>query len=132
MTAMGIVAHEVGHALQDTEGYRLMRVRTAMARRLAQMAAVSPLIFIWGMWYGNRAVMALGAVMLAGMALFALVTLPVERNASLRAVAMLDRAGLAPPGPPGWVRRVTVPRTSRVSVGAVAAEPVILRNLVRA
>jgi Zn-dependent membrane protease YugP len=94
VTSLGIVAHEVGHALQDAEGYRFMRLRTSMARVLEALAWFSPLVFIGGMMYGNSTLMTLGGVMLASQAVFSLVTLPVERNASTRALESLQAAGL--------------------------------------
>lgn len=95
VTALGIVAHEVGHAAQDAEGYGFMRLREILARPLSVLASLSPLVFIGGMLYGNPLYMSLGGLMLASQAVFALVTLPVERNASSRAVQMLEQTGLA-------------------------------------
>jgi uncharacterized protein len=94
VTALGIVAHEVGHALQDAEGYRFLRLRANLAQLLGALAWFSPLVFIGGMMYGNSTLMILGGLMLAGQAVFSLVTLPVERNASTRALASLEATGL--------------------------------------
>ncbi len=106
VTALGIVAHEVGHAVQDVEGYRFMRLRETLARPLSLLSSLSPLVFIGGMMYGNSLYMSLGGLMLASQAIFALVTLPVERNASSRAVQMLDQTGLAATGESKGVREV--------------------------
>lgn len=95
VTALGIVAHEVGHAVQDAEGYRFMRLRMKMAGVLGQLAWVSPLVFVGGMIYGIASLMILGGVLLAGQAVFSLVTLPVERDASDRALKSLEQTGLA-------------------------------------
>jgi uncharacterized protein len=95
VTALGIVAHEVGHARQDAEHYRFMQWRTAMGNRLGQATLWSSFIFVGGMVFGIPILMALGGLLLAGMVLFALVTLPVERNASDRALASLQQMGLA-------------------------------------
>jgi uncharacterized protein len=95
VTSMGIVAHEVGHAVQDAEGYRFMRVRTTAANRLSVAAQWSSFIFLGGMVFGIPLLMALGGALLAAMVLFSVITLPVERNASDRALKMLEQTGLA-------------------------------------
>lgn len=95
LTALGIVAHEVGHATQDAEGYRFMQIRTFLAQRVGAMTQWSSLIFVGGMLFGIPTLMGLGGLLLAGLAIFSLVTLPVERNASDRALASLNAAGLA-------------------------------------
>lgn len=95
VTGLGIVAHEVGHAAQDAEGYRFMRLRIKMAGILSRLAWVSPLVFVGGMIYGITSLTILGGVLLAGQAVFSLVTLPVERDASDRALKSLEQAGLA-------------------------------------
>jgi len=94
ITSLGVVAHEVGHAAQDAEGFRLMRVRVSMGSRLAAISQWSSLVFIGGMLFGMPIFMGLGALMLAGMLLFSLVTLPLERDASNRALASLTETRL--------------------------------------
>src|SRR3990172_1140164 len=106
VTALGIVAHEVSHAVQHAEGYRFMRARDRMAHWLAQAGGWSTLVFIGGIWFGIPILMALGGLMLAAMVVFAVVTLPVERNASNRAVAMLEQSGLATGGESEGARQV--------------------------
>lgn len=106
VTSMGIVAHEVGHAVQDAEGYRFMRVRTEAARRISVAAQWSSFVFVGGMLFGNTLLMALGGVMLAALVVFSLITLPVERNASDRALKMLEQTGLAGSGEREGVKKV--------------------------
>lgn len=95
VTSMGIVAHEVGHAVQDAEGYRFMRVRTTAANRLSVAAQWSSFIFLGGMVFGIPLLMALAGALLAALVIFSVITLPVERNASDRALKMLEQSGLA-------------------------------------
>lgn len=95
ITSLGIVAHEVGHAVQEAEGYRFMRLRTQMAGRLSLMTQWSSFAFLGGMLFGIPILMALSAVILAALVIFSLVTLPVERNASDRALVSLEQTGLA-------------------------------------
>lgn len=94
ITSTGVVAHEVGHAIQDAEGYRLMQVRIRIGTRLGTLTQWSSLVFIGGMLFGLPIFMALGGLLLAGLVLFSLVTLPLERNASTRALALLTETGL--------------------------------------
>lgn len=106
VAALGVVAHEVGHAVQDAEGYPLLRLRTRLASPVQKLARLSPLVFVGGWLAGISFFVGLGLVMLAALAVFALVTLPVEKNASDRALAMLKGAGALAPGEEEGVRRV--------------------------
>ncbi len=95
ITSLGIVAHEVGHALQEAEGYHFMRLRSMLAPRVAKITQWSSVAFIGGWLLGIPVLMALSALIMAGMVVFSLVTLPVEKNASDRALASLEMTGLA-------------------------------------
>lgn len=94
ITSLGIVAHEVGHAAQDAEGYRFMRLRTYLAQRISGAARWTSLVFLGAMLFRIPALMTLAGVFMLGMLVFTIVTLPVERDASNRALASLKRAGL--------------------------------------
>ncbi|MBP8718065.1 MAG: zinc metallopeptidase [Candidatus Atribacteria bacterium] len=95
ITSLGIVAHEVEHAVQDKQGFRFMNLRNKLAKSLAIMGQLSPLIFIWGIFFRNIFLVYLGIILLFGMAVFALVSLPVELNASNRALTKLQEIGLS-------------------------------------
>ena len=95
ITSMGIVAHEVEHAVQDHQGCRFMVLRNKMAKSLAVMGQFSPLIFMWGIFFRNIFFIYLGILLLFGMAVFAVISLPVELNASNRAVSTLKDAHIA-------------------------------------
>ena len=100
LAALGVAAHEAGHAIQDAKGYAPMRFRQAI---------VGPVMFAQGFWiFPAMGGLLLGGaqtplgswLMLAGIALFGivvlfqLVTLPVEFDASRRALAALEQQGL--------------------------------------
>ncbi len=106
ITSLGIVAHEVGHAAQDAQRYRFMRLRTALSRRIGQVTGWSSIAFVGGWIFGVPLLMAFSAAMMAGMVVFSLVTLPVERNASDRALKSLEETGMAAPEEIGGVRKV--------------------------
>ena len=96
--AVGIAAHEVGHAIQHAHGYAPLQLRSALvpAVQIGSSAAI-PLFFI-GMlilyFIGNPIVALLGVAALGIVALFQLITLPVEYNASSRALAEIERLGI--------------------------------------
>ncbi|MDP2743957.1 MAG: zinc metallopeptidase [Dehalococcoidia bacterium] len=100
VAAMGIVAHEVGHAVQDGAGYAPMRVRSALVPA-ANLGSTLGWIFVMvglvlsamGSGFGLN-VAWLGVLLFAAAVLFTLVTLPVEFNASSRALQMLRGNGL--------------------------------------
>ena len=104
VAALGIVAHEVGHATQDKLGYAPMKVRSALvpvANIGSQFGFILVIIGIvlFGLNVAFGATMAWVGVGLFGAAvLFALVTLPVEFNASNRARQMLQSVGLVSTG----------------------------------
>ena len=106
VTSMSIVAHEVWHAVQDAEGYRLMELRTKLAQRVSQITRWSSFVFAGGMMFGIPLLMGLGGVLLAGIVVFSLLTLPVERSASDRALKMVRQTGLAGEEETKGVRRV--------------------------
>lgn len=101
VAALGIVAHEVGHAVQDNMGYAPMRVRSALVpaanlgSRFGFICVILGLILYTFLQAGfGLQIMWLGIFLFAAAVLFALVTLPVEYNASSRARRMLQTTGL--------------------------------------
>ncbi len=101
VAALAIVAHELGHAMQDKEGYPWMRVRSSIVGIANIGSNLGTMLFFVGMLFGGLArggfgwnLALLGVVLFAGAVAFTLVTLPVELNASSRARQMLMRNGL--------------------------------------
>jgi len=88
------VAHEVGHAVQDAEGYRPLRWRGALVPAVQVGSWVGPLLFIIGLALNLGRLPEIGLLLYSLTLVFALVTLPVERNASRRAVVLLEQSGL--------------------------------------
>ena len=91
----GIVAHEVLPAVKDVEGYRLMRLRAQLGRRLALIAGWSSILFVGGMLSRFPPAMVLSGLVLLGSVILTLVALPVERNASTRALEAMRTTDLA-------------------------------------
>ena len=94
VAAISIVAHEVGHAVQDSTQYAPMRLRTGIVGMVTVSSWLGPLVFIGGMLFNSSSLSWLGLILFSGSVVFALVTLPVELNASHRALQMLTTSGL--------------------------------------
>lgn len=106
VSAMGIVAHEVGHALQDNLGYFPMKIRGA----LVPVANVGTWLgygcFVLGIFLSITNLVWAGVILFSGAVVFALVTLPVEFNASVRARQMLKSNGMVTTAESGGVSAV--------------------------
>lgn len=92
LSAAGVAAHEAGHALQHKDGYAMLKVRSAMVPAVQIGSWLGPLIFLAGFFMAGMigtSLAWLGFLLFAAVALFALVTLPVEFDASSRAKRLL-------------------------------------------
>lgn len=93
IAGIAVAAHECGHAIQDKEDYSPMRIRGALVPVANIGNYASWLILIVGIIFGNPNIAMAGVLLFGGVVLFQLVTLPVEFNASNRALAALDTGG---------------------------------------
>ncbi len=97
IASAGVAAHEAGHALQDQSGYMALRVRSFMVPSVQIGSWLGPIIFFIGLLLasplGTNLAWA-GLVLFAATALFSVVTLPVEIDASNRAKAWLANSGV--------------------------------------
>lgn len=92
VAALGIAAHEAGHAVQYAEGYGPVKFRTALLPVASFASNASWFLIFFGLLFSE--ILAVAGVALFGICvLFQLVTLPVEFNASQRAVAVLESGG---------------------------------------
>ena len=94
VASLGIVAHEVGHAVQHAEGYGPLKLRSAIVPAVQIGTWLGPILFIVGFLLQAYNLAIIGIIVFAAGAVFSLVTLPVEFNASSRAMAMLTNTGL--------------------------------------
>lgn len=94
LAAAGVAAHEAGHALQQQDGYMPMQIRSAIVPAVQIGSWLGPIIFIGGMLFNSTQVAWAGLFLFAATALFAIITLPVEFNASNRAKAWLSESGV--------------------------------------
>lgn len=94
IAAAGIAAHEMGHALQDAQHYAPLALRSAMVPAVQVGSWVGPLIFLGGMMMNFTSLAWLGLILFGATAVFALVTLPVEFDATRRAKHLLVQRGV--------------------------------------
>ncbi|WP_165005605.1 zinc metallopeptidase [Enterococcus sp. ZJ1668] len=95
VAAIGVAAHECGHAVQDASGYAPLKIRAALVPVANFGSMISfPLIMIGVLFSWNSTLINIGIFAFSLALLFQLVTLPVEFNASRRAIQILSEGGL--------------------------------------
>ncbi len=94
VAAVGVAAHEAGHAVQDARGYKPMQIRSS----LVPAASIGSQLWIFpafiGLILGSTGLVNVGLVLFLAVVVFQLVTLPVEFDASRRALVALEGGGL--------------------------------------
>ncbi|MBL4995820.1 peptidase [Enterococcus xinjiangensis] len=95
VAAIGVAAHECGHAVQDASGYVPLKIRAALVPAANFGSMISfPLIMVGVLLSWNSTLINIGIFAFSLALLFQLVTLPVEFNASRRAIQILSEGGL--------------------------------------
>jgi uncharacterized protein len=95
LAALGVAAHESGHALQHSDAYLPLRARTALAPVASLGSNLGFFLFFIGFIFVRSSIMMnVGIVLFSAAVLFTLVTLPVELNASHRAMRQLSDRGI--------------------------------------
>jgi Zn-dependent membrane protease YugP len=94
LAALGVAAHEAGHAIQDAKRYAPMRIRQALVPAATFGQSLWFLPVVLGLIMGFSELVTVGLILFAAVVLFQLVTLPVEFDASRRALASLEGQGL--------------------------------------
>jgi Zn-dependent membrane protease YugP len=95
VAALAIVAHELGHALQDSHGYGPLKLRGAIVPAVRISSWVGPILFFVGLLFNFVQLAWVGVFFFGAGVVFALITLPVELNASRRALGLLQTYQLA-------------------------------------
>lgn len=111
IASAGIAAHEVGHAIQDQVEYAPLNLRSAIVPGVQIGGWVGPIVFFVGLMLAQASVFGtviawLGIALFAATAIFAVVTLPVEFDASNRAKRLLVSEGIIAPQDMGGVNAV--------------------------
>lgn len=94
IAAIGVAAHECGHAVQHARNYVPLSVRSAIVPVANFGSQLSLPLFLAGLIFSFRPLLMIGILLFCAALLFQIVTLPVEFNASARALRMLDETGI--------------------------------------
>lgn len=94
VAAIGVAAHEVGHAIQDKESYSALVFRNAIVPVVNFSSSLSWILFFIGILLSYSTLVTIGIILFSVVVLFQLVTLPVEFNASSRALKLLEARGI--------------------------------------
>lgn len=98
ISSAAIAAHECGHAVQHATAYSMLQLRSALvpivqvSTTLSQWVILAGLGFMFGR--GNQTLLLIGIVLFAASTLFSLITLPVEYDASARALKWMNKTGI--------------------------------------
>jgi Zn-dependent membrane protease YugP len=121
VASVAIAAHEVGHALQHAAGYSFFKVRSAMWPAVAFASNAWFFLLLIGAFMGALGLVQLAIVLFAVVVLFQLVTLPVEFDASRRALAQLNSLGLVTTGEQAGAKKVLSAAALTYVAAALAA-----------
>jgi Zn-dependent membrane protease YugP len=94
VAAAGVAAHEAGHALQDAQDYFPMEARTYIVPVVQLASKIAPWAFVAGLMLQSSTITWIGVILFGSSFFFALLTLPVEFNASARAKELLVSQGI--------------------------------------
>ena len=126
VAALGVTAHEVGHAIQHATAYGAMQLRHSLVRVAGIGTMLGPWLFLGGLVINIFELALLGFVLFGAAALFAVVTLPVEFNASSRAMALLSERGLVSQEDSGMAKKVLDAAALTYVAGAAQALSLLL------
>ena len=99
ITSIAVAAHECGHALQHAYGYAPLTIRGAIVPVVNFASSLSWILIFVGLFFsGNNTMLQLGILMFSATVIFQLITLPVEFNASSRALVQLQDLGIVDSG----------------------------------
>jgi len=129
IAAIGIAAHEVGHAIQDAQDYRPIRLRNAIVPVASLTSWLAFPLFFVGLLMRSPLLMDVGILFFLGVILFHLVTLPVEFDASARALRLLADTGTLDSDEIGGARAVLKAAALTYVAAAVMAAAQLVRLL---
>ena len=129
IAALGIAAHETGHAMQDAQGYFFLMFRNNLFPVASLGSRLAMPLFFMGFFFSGvgGTMMDIGIILYFFAVLFQIATLPVELNASSRAVALLEGGGFLQQSEAGGVRQVL----NAAALTYVAAMAAALAQLLR-
>ncbi len=127
VAAVGVASHEAGHAVQHSVGYLPIKIRTAIIPLCNIGSSLATPLIILGLALSFEALAMLGVLLFGLAVVFQLVTLPVEFNASGRALKIISETGMLDDSEKGGARRVL----TAAALTYVAALAVSLANFLR-
>ncbi|MCL1814273.1 MAG: zinc metallopeptidase [Treponema sp.] len=127
IAAVGVAAHETGHAIQHARGYGPLALRSILVPVANIGSSMGPWIAVAGLAMSFNILLNLGILLFAGAVAFYLITLPVEFNASSRALTILSQNQVLSDEELGGVRKVL----SAAAMTYVASALTALMSLIR-
>ncbi|MBM7685503.1 zinc metallopeptidase [Defluviitalea raffinosedens] len=124
IAAIGVAAHEVGHAIQHNKGYMFLTIRNTIVPVVNIGSQMAMPLIVLGLIFSSFLV-NLGILLFSGIVLFQLITLPVEFNASRRAISILENEGFLAANEIGPAKKVL----SAAALTYVASAAVAIANL---
>lgn len=132
IAAVGVAAHEAGHAIQHSEGYVPIKIRSAIVPVVNIGTRLSfPVILIGCFMNYNQVIISAGILLFSLGLLFSLITLPVEFNASRRAIRILDESGILSDEELSGAKKVLFAAAMTYVAGAVGMALQLLRLILR-
>ena len=116
VAAIGVAAHECGHALQHQEGYKPLTFRNMIVPVCNISQTIGWVAILLGLFIGKSSISWLGVLLMSLMLLFQIVTLPVEFDASSRALSILNDRYLTEDEYPGAKKMLTAAALTYVAV----------------
>ncbi len=120
VASAAVACHEAGHAVQHACNYVPVKIRSALVPVVNFTSNAWVLVFILGMAVGQAGLLTLAIALFAFSVLFQIVTLPVEFDASRRAVAYIERSGLGPQAVRGAKKVLTAAALTYVAAALVS------------
>ncbi|OQB24273.1 MAG: putative neutral zinc metallopeptidase [Firmicutes bacterium ADurb.Bin182] len=129
VAALAVGAHEIGHVMQYEEGYAPIRMRNAILPIAQFGSSAAPFIVIGGMLFGSYDLAMIGVILFAAVFAFQMITLPVELNASSRAIEMLSAGGFLSYDETAGAKKVLRAASMTYVVATLSAALTLLRLL---
>lgn len=130
IAAIGVAAHEVGHAIQDASSYAPLKIRNAIVPVASLGSGLAFPLFFIGLLFRSPLLMDVGILFFLGVLVFHLVTLPVEFDASNRALRLLSDSGVLMTDEVGAARSVLSAAALTYVAATVMAAAQLMRLLV--
>lgn len=129
VAAIGVAAHECGHAVQHTEQYLPIKIRSALVPVTNFGSSIGFIVLAAGLIFSNYSIAMFGVLLYSLMAVFQLVTLPVEYNASSRALKTLEQSLILDDEEVGMAKKVLSAAALTYVAALVSTLATILRLL---